>query len=89
MDKTENLWVNWSETQACSPQQMVFPSTEKELIDCVRSAIKSNMKVKVVGSGDTEIEPNHPRSIVPWLCELSFQNIAQQETNGYAHKTDN
>ena len=48
MGKTENLWVNWSETQACSPQQMVFPSTEKELIDCVRSAIKSNMKEKLL-----------------------------------------
>jgi len=51
MDSSKNRWVNWSETQSCSPQQIAFPSTEGELIDCIHSAIKSDMKLKVVGSG--------------------------------------
>jgi len=51
MVSSENRWVNWSETQSCSPKQIAYPSTEKDLIDCVRSAIKSNMNIKVVGSG--------------------------------------
>ena len=51
MVNTANRWVNWSETQSCSPKQIAFPSTEKDLIDCVRSAIKSKINIKVVGSG--------------------------------------
>ena len=51
MVNAANRWVNWSETQSCSPKQIVFPSTEKDLIDCVQFAIKSKMNIKVVGSG--------------------------------------
>jgi len=51
MVNAANRWVNWSETQSCSPKQIAFPSTEKDLIDCVRSAIKSKINIKVVGSG--------------------------------------
>ena len=51
MRSSKNHWVNWSESQSCSPRQIVFPSTEKELLDHVRSAIKSKLKIKVVGSG--------------------------------------
>ena len=51
MVNNANRWVNWSETQSCSPKQIAFPSTEKDLIDCVGSAIKSKINIKVVGSG--------------------------------------
>ena len=51
MVNAANRWVNWSETQSCSPKQIAFPSTEKDLIDCVLSAIKSKINIKVVGSG--------------------------------------
>ena len=51
MASSRNHWVNWSESQFCFPRQIVFPSTEKELLDHVRSAIKSKIKIKVVGSG--------------------------------------
>lgn len=51
MTISKGQWVNWSETQSCRPRQIAYPSTEIELVECIHSAIKSNLKVKVIGSG--------------------------------------
>jgi L-gulonolactone oxidase len=44
-------WRNWSGVQRCAPSRIEQPSTESELPDIVREAVRSGERVKVVGSG--------------------------------------
>ena len=44
-------WVNWSKTVSSSPESIIYPNTQDELIESIRIAISNNTKVKIVGSG--------------------------------------
>ena len=48
---TRTKWYNWAGNQMCSPEKILSPKTEEELITIVKDAISSNSKVKAVGSG--------------------------------------
>ena len=54
-NKKRNLgtqrWVNWSKTVSSSPESIIYPKTQDELIESIRIAISNNTKVKIVGSG--------------------------------------
>ena len=44
-------WENWSKTVSSSPESIIYPNTQDELIESIRIAISNNTKVKIVGSG--------------------------------------
>lgn len=48
---SKSHWINWSKTVVSSPETILSPSTEDEIVNIVKSAITNNFKVKVVGSG--------------------------------------
>ena len=43
--------INWSKTVVSTPETILSPSAEDEIVKIVKSAISNNLKVKVVGSG--------------------------------------
>lgn len=46
-----NSWVNWAGNQTCSPQQIVRPATEEEIVSLVEEAASSGTRIKAVGTG--------------------------------------
>ncbi len=44
-------WINWSHSFISNPDQIVYPSTELELVQLVKKAKQTNQKIKIVGSG--------------------------------------
>jgi len=74
-------WHNWSGNVTAEPQQIVSPSSESELSEIVRRAVKDQQTIRIVGTG---------HSFVP-LCAtdgllLSLDNlqgvVALDETRG-------
>ena len=48
---TEKKWTNWGGNQSCTPAFTVRPTTEQEVLDVVRFAIREGLPVRAVGSG--------------------------------------
>jgi len=44
-------WDNWSKSFTSTPEHIVFPTTEKELVSLVKKAFKEQKTIKVIGSG--------------------------------------
>lgn len=47
----EKRWTNWGGNQSCTPAFTVRPTTEQEVVDVVRFAIREGLPVRAVGSG--------------------------------------
>jgi L-gulono-1,4-lactone dehydrogenase len=44
-------WTNWAGNQACAPVEVAHPSSEAELVELVKAAAVSGLRVKAVGAG--------------------------------------
>lgn len=48
---TGKPWTNWGGNQTCTPQFTVFPTTDQEVVDTVRFALREGLPVRAVGTG--------------------------------------
>lgn len=48
---TQQVWTNWGGNQTCTPAFTVRPTSEQEVVDAVRFAIKQGLPVRAVGAG--------------------------------------
>lgn len=44
-------WVNWSGSQIATPEYIVAPSTEEEVVEVVRRAMRDGLPIRPVGGG--------------------------------------
>ena len=44
-------WQNWSGLVQCQPQEILFPTSEEEVVQIVQRAANDKRKIRVVGSG--------------------------------------
>lgn len=44
-------WHNWSHSVQCTPAEIVYPSSEAEIVDLVRRCAAAGRKLRVVGAG--------------------------------------
>lgn len=68
-------WSNWSGSVSCSPDQIVKPQTEEQLVEVVQLASQRTKRIRVVGSG---------HSFVP-LCESDEILILLDDYRGMLH----
>jgi FAD/FMN-containing dehydrogenase len=64
---------NWAQTQSCTPDRFYRPRNTEEVVEVVREAAQSDVRLKVVGAGlsytDAALSP--PRG---WLISLEHMN---------------
>ena len=42
---------NWAKTSCCTPEKVIYPSSEAEIIELLQACNATNKKLKVVGGG--------------------------------------
>jgi FAD/FMN-containing dehydrogenase len=75
------MWTNWSGSLNFEPSAIREPSTEEEVAEIVKKAVKENKKVRVVGAGHSSSNLVETEDI---LISLSnFKGISEVDNQSY------
>lgn len=72
IDKGGKKWSNWARTVECTVEGILYPKSEKEVLEIIKTAKANNKRIRVVGAG---------HSFSP-LVETSFYIVSLQKMSG-------